>query len=78
MIFHNDNKTTFEFVSYVLISIFGKSVNEAITLTLQCDQNGYCIAGDNYVKDIAETKKTQVLSLARENGFPFQVSVEEM
>lgn len=77
VIFHNDNKTTFEFVALCLHQIFDKNMEDAIKLTYQVDQIGYCIAGNGYMKDIAETKKNQVLDLAKQNGFPFQVTVEE-
>lgn len=77
VIFHNDDKTTFEFVAYCLCNFFNKNLLDAIQLTKQVDEEGYCIAGTNYLKDIAETKKNQVLDLAKDEGFPFQVSVEE-
>ena len=63
VIFHNDNKTTFEFVTFCLMTCV--------------DQNGSCVAGSGYTKDIAETKKNQVIEMAKIEGFPFQVSVEE-
>lgn len=77
VIFHNDDKTTFEFVALCLMNIFDKSIIEATDLTLAVDKNGFCIAGTGYTKDIAETKKSQVIELAKINGFPFQVSIEE-
>ena len=77
VIFHNDNYTTYDFVMYCLINIFEKDVPTAIKLTCQVDQEGVAIAGNGYTKDIAETKKNQVITLAKEQGFPFQVSVEE-
>ena len=59
------------------MNIFDKSIIEATDLTLAVDKNGFCIAGTGYTKDIAETKKSQVMELAKINGFPFQVSIEE-
>ena len=77
VIFHNDNKTTFEFVTFCLVNIFLKSVQDAIQLTINVDQNGSCVAGNGYARDIAEIKKNQVLELAKQNEYPFQVTVEE-
>ena len=77
VIFRNDNKTTYEFVIFCLMSFFDKDVQTAMQLTKDVDQKGSAVAGSGYTKDIAETKRNQVITLARENGFPFQVSVEE-
>lgn len=77
VIFHNDNKTTFEFVTFCLMTFFEKSLEESIQLTFCVDKNGSCVAGSGYTKDIAETKKNQVIGMAKIEGFPFQVSVEE-
>lgn len=77
VVFHNDNKTTFDFVMFCLMNIFEHQAVDAMQLTIAVDQNGSAIAGSGYTRDIAETKKSQVLTLAKENGFPFQVSVEE-
>lgn len=77
VIFHNDDKTTFEFVSLCLYLFFDKSMDDAIRLTFEVHNYGFCIAGSNYTKDIAITKQKQVLELAKQEGFPFQVTVEE-
>lgn len=77
VIFHNDDKTTYEFVIYCLMNIFNHDIQTAIDLTVQVDKNGFCVAGKNYTRDIAESKKNEVISLAAQNGFPFVVSIEE-
>ena len=77
VIFWNDNQTTFDFVVTCLKNIFDKSIEEAILLTYEVDRKGSAVAGTGYIKDIAETKKDQVLVLAKENGYPFKVTVEE-
>ena len=77
VVFHNDNKTTFDFVMYCLVNNFEHQMLDAMQLTMDVDQKGSAIAGRGYTRDIAETKKSQVLELAKQNGFPFQVSVEE-
>lgn len=77
VVFHNDDYTTFDFVIKCLFQIFGRNMEDAINLTLQIDQIGYGVAGSGYVKDVAETKKKAVLDLAKQYGYPFQVTVEE-
>ena len=77
VVFHNDDKTTFEFVAFCLCSYFEKSMEDAIQLTYAVDKEGSCIAGSGYIRDVAETKKSQVMELAKENNFPFYVTVEE-
>jgi len=75
VILHNDDYTTFEFVTMVLMSIFRKSPAEAERITMQIHVNGRGVAGI-YVREIAEMKVRLVHELASENGFPLRASVE--
>ena len=75
VIFHNDDYTTRDFVVMVLMRYFHKSHSESTTLMLQIHTQGKGIAGI-YPKDIAESKKMQVESLAREYEMPLKLTLE--
>lgn len=75
VIFHNDDYTTRDFVVMVLMQYFHKSHSESTTLMLQIHTKGKGIAGI-YPRDIAETKKMQVESLARQYEMPLKLSLE--
>lgn len=76
VILWNDDKTTIEFVVYVLSTVFRKSKEEAYELTLYVHDNGSAVAGV-YTKEIAEEKTETSVELARKNGFPLVVTFEE-
>lgn len=76
VIFLNDDYTSMEFVVNVLITIFHKSIVEANKIMLDVHKKGKGIVGI-YTYDIAITKKAQVEYLAKEDGFPLKVLVEE-
>ncbi len=75
VIFHNDDYTTRDFVVMVLMQYFHKSHSESTTLMLQIHTQGKGIAGI-YPRDIAESKKMQVESLAREYEMPLRLTLE--
>jgi len=76
VIFHNDEKTTFEFVIIALVSIFHKTPEQALDLTQVIHQSGAGIAGI-YTKEVAEMKTLETLELASSHGFPLKVTYEE-
>lgn len=76
VILHNDDETTMEFVVFVLVTIFRKSNDDAETLMMKVHNEGSAVAG-TYYKDIAESKKNKAVLLARQEGFPLQLTVEE-
>lgn len=67
----NDNYTSFEFVVHVLTTIFHKSIQQAHALTLQIHHQGKGVCG-TYTYDVAQTKRTEVLNLAKREQFPLQ------
>ena len=75
VIYHNDDYTPMEFVTWSLIEFFNKSEIDAQSLTLQVHKEGSAIAGI-YDYQIAEQKIWEVLTSARENQFPLQVTGE--
>jgi ATP-dependent Clp protease adaptor protein ClpS len=72
----NDDYTTMEFVVNVLMSVFQKTASEAYQVMMHVHVNGRGIAGV-YPWEVAETKADEVISLARESGFPLQAITEE-
>ena len=72
----NDDVTTMDFVVMVLCEIFNKELNQAANLMMQIHKNGSAICGI-YTKEIAQTKQSQTLSLAKANGFPLKCVIKE-
>ena len=75
VIYHNDDYTPMEFVTWSLIEFFNKSEIDAQSLTLQVHKEGSAIAGI-YDYQIAEQRIWEVLTSAKENQFPLRVTGE--
>ena len=75
VIYHNDDYTPMEVVTWSLIEFFNKSEIDAQSLTLQVHKEGSAIAGI-YDYQIAEQKIWEVLTSAKENQFPLLVTGE--
>jgi len=71
----NDDYTPMEFVVQVLEEVFKKSGEDAYTIMLHVHQKGVGVCGI-YTFEIAETKVTQVMDMARDNGHPLQCTLE--
>lgn len=76
VIMHNDDFTTMEFVVDVLMTVFKKNINEANKIMLDVHKIGRGIVG-LYPYDIATTKVAIALGMAKEEGFPFNITIEE-
>lgn len=76
VVFHNDDQTPMEFVIELLTSIFKHTENNAKELTLEIHNTGCAVAGV-YTHEVAETKGIESTHLARSNGFPLQITLEE-
>ncbi|CDM68269.1 ATP-dependent Clp protease adapter protein ClpS [Clostridium bornimense] len=76
VIMHNDDYTTMEFVLSVLVNIFKKDVGEANKIMMDVHKKGIGIAGI-YTYDIAVTKVSRAMDLAKEEGFPFKLTIEK-
>ncbi|MFZ4793430.1 MAG: ATP-dependent Clp protease adaptor ClpS [Blastocatellia bacterium] len=76
VLLHNDDYTTMEFVIYVLVEIFRRSEVDAIRIMLQVHEKGVGIAGV-FSYEIAETRVTRVMALARECEYPLLCTMEE-
>lgn len=76
VIFLNDDQTPMEFVISILIEVYNHSSETAQAITLNIHEKGSDIAG-TYSFEIAEVKAVETTNLARANGFPLQVKLEE-
>jgi len=72
----NDDYTPMEFVVYVLERFFNKAAEEATQIMLHVHQRGVGVCGV-FTYEIAETKVTQVMDLARQNQHPLQCTIEK-
>ena len=76
VVFVNDDQTPMDFVVGILTEIFKHTQDTARDITIQIHQQGSGIAGI-YSYEIAEIKAVETTQLARSNGFPLQVRMEE-
>lgn len=72
----NDHYTTMEFVVEVLMRVFHKPLQEATNIMLDVHKKGRGTVGV-YTRDTAETKVSQVHSLAKEREYPLRCVYEE-
>jgi len=75
VVFHNDDTTTMEFVTEVLRVVFNKPADEAVTLMMRVHREGMAVVGI-YSYDVAMTKASQAVAMARQEGFPLQITCE--
>lgn len=72
----NDDYTPMEFVVHVLERFFSKNHEEATQIMLHVHQRGVGVCGV-YPYEVAETKVTQVIDLARKHQHPLQCTLEK-
>src|SRR5919112_2159915 len=65
----NDDYTTMDFVVEILESVFNKAPAEAYRIMMAVHTQGQGLCGV-YPFEVAETKVSSVIELARSNGFP--------
>ncbi len=75
VLLHNDDKTTMEFVVWILVSFFGKSSEAAYEVMMEVHKTGIGIAGV-YPREVAELKQEQAVSAARTRKYPLKVTIE--
>lgn len=73
----NDDFTTKDFVVAVLVTVFHKSGEDAMTIMEDVHKKGRGVVGA-YSYDIAATRCLQVHEAARQNGFPLRCVMEQM
>ncbi len=76
VILQNDDHTPMDFVIALLVHIFKHSEESAKTVTMQVHNEGAGVAGV-YPYEIAEQKGVESTMLARQNGWPLVIRVEE-
>lgn len=72
----NDDYKPMEFVVHVLERFFQKSRDQATQIMLHVHRRGVGVCGV-YTYEVAETKVTQVMDLARQNQHPLQCTIEK-
>ena len=72
----NDDYTPMEFVVHVLERFFQKTREESTRIMLHVHRRGGGVCGV-FTYEVAETKVTQVMDLARQNQHPLQCTIEK-
>jgi len=75
VLLHNDDYTTMEFVVHVLETVFSHTSASATRIMLSIHHRGVGVAGV-FPYEIAETKATKVMELARKAEYPLLCTVE--
>jgi ATP-dependent Clp protease adaptor protein ClpS len=76
VVFLNDDSTPIDFVVGLLTETFKHTQETAKQITLEIHNEGSGIAGV-YSFEIAEAKAVEATQLARGNGFPLKIKMEE-
>ena len=71
----NDDFTTMDFVVKMLRTVFFKPLDSATTLMLKVHHEGQAVIG-TYTYDIAVSKANKAMQMARDEGYPFKLTVE--
>lgn len=72
----NDDHTPMEFVIELLVTVFKHTTDVAKELTMEIHNSGSAIVGI-YVHEIAEQRGVEATQIARSNGFPLKITIEE-
>ncbi|MEE2970622.1 MAG: ATP-dependent Clp protease adapter ClpS [Pseudomonadota bacterium] len=72
----NDDYTPMEFVIMVLEQFFNKNQEQATQIMLHVHQKGVGVCGV-FTYEVAETKVTQVMDMAKEHQHPLQCTLEK-
>ena len=76
VVFLNDDQTPMELVIELLTAIFKHTELTAKNITMEIHETGSGIAGV-YTYEIAEQKGIEATSVARKNGSPLRIQVEQ-
>ena len=76
VLLHNDDFTPMEFVMIVLVEIFQYTNENAFLMMFSVHLHGTGVVGV-YPYEIAETKVMKATRLAREQGYPLLLTLEE-
>ena len=75
VIIHNDEVTTMDFVVRVLREVFFMSPEDAEIMMMKVHNEGESVVGI-YSYDIARSKVSKAMSMAREEKFPLRLTYE--
>jgi ATP-dependent Clp protease adaptor protein ClpS len=73
----NDDFTPMDFVVDVLLNIFHFRKADAIKIMFQIHNDGSAICGE-YTFEIAQTKVSETMIMARDNGYPLRCELKEV
>ncbi len=76
IIMFNDDVTEMDFVIFLLVEVFGFTVENATDVMLTVHRRGSAVVG-TYVYDLAYTLCTKATQLARGAGFPLRIEITE-
>lgn len=76
VVMYNDDFTPMDFVVELLVGVFQKSREKAVDLMLTVHHEQQAVVGI-YNYDIACSKTTVAMEMAKSAGYPFLVSVKE-
>lgn len=76
VVFLNDDQTPMELVIELLTQVFKHNESRAKEITLEIHETGSGIAGV-YTYEIAEQRGIEATNLARANGSPLRIQVEQ-
>jgi ATP-dependent Clp protease adaptor protein ClpS len=76
VVFLNDDSTPMELVIELLTGVFKHAESRAREITLEIHETGAGIAGV-YTFEIAEQRGIEATNIARANGSPLRIQVEE-
>lgn len=75
VVLHNDDYSSPILVVFILVEVFKKSFDSALKITSDVHQGEKHVCG-TYNKDVAETKQSEALNIAKEHGAPLMFTVE--
>ena len=76
VVFLNDDVTPMDIVIEILVKVFKHDDRTAKEITMEVHNTGSGIAGA-YIYEIAEQKGLEATAIARSNGYPLRIQVEE-
>ncbi len=77
VVLHNDDFTTMEFVVWVLVNVFDRTVGQATQLMLDVHEHGAARVGA-YPREVAETKRDETMQFAEQQEMPLLVTIEPL
>ena len=75
VLFHNDERTSMEFVTWALMRFFALNSERAYQIMMEVHKTGIGLAG-TYSQEVAELKMEQSISAARTRKYPLKVTIE--